>query len=203
MARTAASDVVDVLIDYGWRRMLQQMRLDCCIASTNVAIRVLRHFGIPAYPLPVKVLVFNPQYVKLIEAGNIPWATPGIDIVKWCDEHSAWSIGLGSGLATPERGRWDGHLIAIVPTLKRFIDMSIEQAARPHKGIFIEGQLVGQYPAQFPLHEKTIQFEATNGALMIYEATPERTEYTQAKDWKANVQDIVRDIIAQVRQEQR
>jgi len=60
-----------------------------------------------------------------------------------------------------------------------------------------------KWPEQFPLHEKTIQFEATNGALMIYEATPERAGYAEAPDWKKNMQDIVRDIIAHVRQEQR
>jgi hypothetical protein len=127
--------------------ILEYFRPDSCIASTHILIRVLDYFGVHADPMPLKIVVGNKSFWRLVAAGIIPPAS-----VQLLDEHKAWSVGIdGKGERLDAAGApgYRGHLVAYCPQHKFFLDGSLDQANRPHKNIIVPGLIRVAVPRLF------------------------------------------------------
>lgn len=128
--------ILDGLTQHARPLILDHYRADSCIASTRVAIEVLRYFGLNAEPLPLLVLAFNAEAARMIEEGaDLP--TVHAETLKYStdDPGGPWTIAVGTGRQARHSGDegWAGHLVAAIPDLKVVIDLSIDQINRPHK----------------------------------------------------------------------
>jgi len=165
------------------REILRDFRTDSCIATTRAVIRILKHFGITAYPLPVRVLIYNPGFVDALLRGDNPPLDEGPLFHAWCDRNKAWSVGVGVPVPGKVDG-YEGHLIAALPEQKIFIDASIDQAHRPQHGIFFEGPIVGPLPENFKPENSFVglEFDSSNGCHMVYQPL-ENPRWRVSPDW--------------------
>lgn len=105
------------------------MGRDICVFASFTGREVLRRFGIMAKPVSVRALAVNKihwedvdgEWEKIINPAGHPEVPDG------------WTVGVGFG--KPKKGRWPGHLILTARNPDVFIDLTIDQAARPEKGI--------------------------------------------------------------------
>jgi hypothetical protein len=131
-----APAVLQAMIQVARPIILESYTPDCCIESTWISIEVLRRFGAEAVPLPVQVALFNGPAWRLHTLG-FP-----IDGLAWKTQ-SAWSVGVGYG-TTSAPDRWNGHLVAIVPTDDGdwLLDLSIGQVHRPGRNLDVGPMLL-------------------------------------------------------------
>lgn len=151
--------------------ILTRFRRDSCIASTAISIKVLQHFGIHAWALPVHMTAFNQTYIEMMEKlqGREGDEVPVEEQQYWLDR-GAWSIEVEDSSV--------GHVVAC--TKKVLIDMSIDQATRPAKNIFLEPLTMELRPGFF---EGELNFTEMNETLVAYQANPGRTTFLESKDW--------------------
>jgi hypothetical protein len=122
--------------------MLEYFNRRSCIAATRIGIDVLDYFGVKAEPLPLFVLVMNGEALDLLGEG-MSQAELGVEMRKYGPDEPGgpWSIGVGAVIEnSPD---WAGHVVIAVPNEGALLDLAIDQASRPHKGLPIpdEGQL--------------------------------------------------------------
>lgn len=163
------AQIVAGLAHIGRPEILKRFKPDSCIASTRVGIEVLKRFGITAEAIPVKVMVYNEPLWKRMTAGSFDGTFNDED----------WSVGIGMGYdprRRPEDG-FNGHLV--IKTEGLLVDLAIDQASRPEKGLPIESLVVpwpqtwGIRPFRFCL------------AGCYYDYSPsENGAYQDAPDWK-------------------
>jgi hypothetical protein len=159
------------------------LRSDCCIGGTKAAVEVCRYFGIEASGLTVKAEIFNPEYVRLFdERGSGPKNEE--EEHEW-REKGAWICSIGDQDLEPfHDGKWPGHLVLIASTEhgSHLIDLTIDQANRPHKNIevFSTHFLI---PAEFALKESQFMVQNESGCILAYNSYPNNRTFTQAPDW--------------------
>lgn len=149
--------------------LAQNFRPDCCIAATRVAVHVLTRFGFVAKPQPAQCIVYTKKL----------WRRVGGDTFSYPFQSGEWSVGLGFGwdkrfAEEPGSKGYDGHLVAFcsAPNSPVFIvDLSLGQAARPHKGIVLP-------PALFTPKQKV----TLNGCVLMYRAI-DNPKFTESPDW--------------------
>lgn len=159
------------------------LRSDCCIAGTKTAIEVCRYFGIEASGLTVRAEIFNPEYVKFFdELGRGPKNEE--EEYDWRDR-GAWICSIGDQDLEPfYEGKWAGHLVMIASTEhgSHLIDLTIDQANRPHKNIELSSTHF-LIPAEFALKESTFMVQNESGCVLVYDSYPNNRVFTQAPDW--------------------
>lgn len=130
-----ARDVIRPLV-------LEHFDPDSCVATIRIAIDALAYFGIHARPLGVQTLIFNDEATRLFHGGV---SAEELHQAVWAhsedDPEGPWTIGLGFTPTGPEPGR---HMICWIPALSLACDFSLDQAARPHKGLALS-------PSVFPI----------------------------------------------------
>lgn len=158
--------------------ILKGFTMDSCIGTTRAVIRVLRHFGYDAEPLPVAAYVYNAVMTKHIEDGTfVPSKDPRFN--AWCDETGAWGVSVGA--PTKDPNDWAGHLVAIVKDRSLLIDASIDQASRPHKGIHLPRAMIGRYHDTF-LTGEMLHIQGGDGSSLVYQVI-DNVRYKTAPDW--------------------
>ena len=134
--------ILDALVKVARPIILESFSVDSCIASTRIAVDVLRYFEITAEPLPLIVTVFNAETVRLAHEGKTLEEIGKIkNQSKVTDDGGPWSVGIGTGWSmksTNGSEPWAGHLVAAIPGKHIIVDLSIDQAARPHKNMHLE-----------------------------------------------------------------
>lgn len=97
---------------------------DSCIASTNVALKVLDYFDVCAYPKQVRC-----------------------DF--WLLDQS-YGVGIG-GSGSHSEARWDGHLVIVVPIgdTQVLLDMTSAQFSRPKQGLEVPPALTVELPEEW------------------------------------------------------
>jgi len=158
-----------MLCGIGRTEILKDFRKDSCIASTRVAIDVLNHFHISAKPIATALTVFNPTYARNIHnAGYIP--TSPDEIKEWF-EQGARSVEINSqDLA---------HVVAIIKNAY-LLDLSLDQANRPHKKIHVSPHC-SPIPKAFVCGE-TAEY-SVGGCIICYHALPENKNFIHSRDW--------------------
>lgn len=135
-ARTAT--VLTGLVRHARDPIRQHFRADSCIASTRIGLDVLAYFGVRAEPLALSVLIFNTAAIELLEGGmHMNELAEVLHDIPVSREGGPWSMGLGLG-GDPEPNKWAGHLVISLPYVRTMLDLSIEQANRPHKGLHFD-----------------------------------------------------------------
>lgn len=183
--------------------ILDDFRIDSCIASTSAVIKVLAHYQILARPYPVKAFVWNPAYVREVTAKNFP-PEDTAEFRAWCDMNGAWSVGLGFAPSDPKAPvGWEGHLVAAIPTANILIDASIDQASRPQHDIHLErgDPVIAPVSREWIEREhKGAEFHSDFGLVLHYEHDTKNLRYERSKDWLdyRRVQRAVRRTIAAI-----
>lgn len=108
---TSLDAVVYRLIEEGRPAILERFRPSSCIASTRVAVEVLRAHGFPAWA----------------QATRAMFTSPG------------WSVAI-AGTGDMAEGQYDAHVVAVAREGQRhvLVDLSADQASRPERGLIVE-----------------------------------------------------------------
>jgi len=165
---------------------------DSCIASSIVMAGVARTLGYEAqvFPVTVSILnaVFSAWYGK--HQGRVPTREE-----EWLEiaDRGGRLVVLGDDKHDPPApGKWAGHMVAVIgdkPKNSRrrwLVDLTIDQAHRPEKGIPVESPIAAPIQGQwerFRYGDGQMVQERQDGVVIIYEARPENLVYREAPDW--------------------
>lgn len=169
--------VIEALAAEARPLILRYWRPDSCIASSRIGQLVLAHFGIRSQPLAVRVLIFNGPLWRRLARGDRPERG---QVEQLYQEDGSWSVGLGFPSGRPEG--WPGHLILISSAPKLLIDLSLDQASRPKRGIELR-PLLRATTAPFLRGEEELPVQMGTTAL-AYQAMPGERSYLSSPDWQ-------------------
>ena len=139
------TDVITAFAQVARPVILRYFNRGSCIASSRIAIEVLRHFGIPARALPVR-------FVLRVPALEMAFVTGLSDQEKTKARREAGSfvtVKSGPAIKGGSEIGWNGHLI--VHAAGVLIDPSFDQAldAIAQQGHRIDATpLIGVFPAE-------------------------------------------------------
>jgi hypothetical protein len=190
--------VLQLLVKHARPEILKEYRRDSCIASSGVGLDVLDHFGILGEPLAVKVMIWNPAFVKRIEAGH-PFPKDRAELDVWVKEDGAWNVGLGLG-GDPEPMKWPGHLV-IIGERRYLLDLSLDQASRPQHNINLD--VLGAEITDDFLSGKEPRIVEIGGSIIRFIAWPDNLGYTNSPDWmfRTRRNRIVQRVIRSIEEE--
>lgn len=159
-----------------------------CVLTTRCVIEVLRHFGIRARPICVRVAVYNEDFVRRsAREGRLP--RDQTELNKWRRESLAEALGVGFPDENGKTGllpRLAGHLVALSHFKDNdeddgvIIDVGMAQNSRPRRG-FVLKPIVFTAPSGF-LAGEPFAFHGDN-CVFRYEHHPEVREWATAADW--------------------
>lgn len=168
--------ILRALRKYARPKILKCFNADSCIATTKVAVDVLNHFGYHAKPQPVRVLIYNWKLYSRLNTFD------GIF------REGEWSVGLGfegGKTITQGVGAYAGHLVALLEREKGdyIIDLSLDQASRPHKDIHLEPS-VWYLPKQWRNNEDSdikVVLKGDKSSLIYYPI--HNDDYLKSPNW--------------------
>ena len=185
MDRQDTLNLLSALRRYGRDEILKHFDATSCIASTRVAINVLAHYGIHAEPLPVSMLVFNAEATRLLETGGTPLLQEKVGSYTPEMAGGPWSIGVGAS-PNPGPNGWAGHLIVVVPEHHAYLDLSADQASRPHKNIEMSPHYF-ELDADDPWaagQEPLLQMTGDHGLTLLYDRrAPDPYGFRASPNW--------------------
>jgi hypothetical protein len=182
------------LADHARPILLQYFTPDCCIESTALALDFLRARGIACRELSVQVMIFNKPGWRLYQSGSHVNDSP-TDKALW-DTMGGWSIGIGFPHGAPKPNKFQGHLVALIEG-GWLLDLSIEQASRPARGMAITAPLLA--PCEVSALAAGLQvYDRSDGTVLVYgiSDTIWRNVYKGARPWREKKQR--REILAAV-----
>lgn len=188
-------EVVRLLVEMARPMILRRFRPSSCIASTRVAIDVLARFGMPAEPLPVTVYICNEIFARHVERVGQP-ATEE-EARRLFEVDGGHTILIGDRPDADTQG-YPGHLVCLLrPDL--MIDLSIDQATRPQKGIVLRPFAV-PVTADF-VDGRSARVVGQNGCVLRYQRHPHRG-FKNSGDWRdaSRTAPIVDEIARKIRQ---
>ncbi len=150
-----------------------------CILATAVGLDVLKHFGLLARPLSVKVAVLSPAWVRWHQAGR-----PNLTLMELADL-GVWALtcgfppdpGMTLGASVPGNNAWNGHLLIEVPAVKQLVDLNTGQFSRPAKDILFPAVMAWDWNGQ------VVSREFGHGMAIRIEPKRDDVSYTAAVDW--------------------
>lgn len=162
--------------------ILDWYKKDTCILSTAIVVDFCRHFGQTVFPLACRADIYNKPMRLLIEQqGRFPTDE---QVDKWVANSGAWGVGVGypSEPGKQDGSKWPGHLITYSGEF--LLDLSIDQASRPHKGIHLEKPLFvkDKEMNEFTSGKKNLPI-FLDGCVIIYRPLPDEHSYTNSRDW--------------------
>ncbi len=167
--------VADVLTSYGRARILEDFTVHSCVASSRVTVEVLRYFGIAAQPKGVTAYIQNAAYLALEDRAK---TMSEADLLA----SGAWGVGVTE------------HVVAWVPAHDAFIDLSLDQASRPHKGLPLEPSvfpLVAGYDWSAPVGYDDV----VTGLRVVVDPEPDGDRYWRGhRNWR--ITPVMRAVIA-------
>lgn len=175
-----------LLCRIGRPMILEEYRPDSCIASTRIGIAVLKELEVPASPLPVEVVAFNPTFSRIMAQGSAPEVAVA--------DARAWSVGVSPSAPPPRPGGWVGHLVIL--TAGHFVDLSLDQLSRPDKNLDL-GASPFPRPRGWPESGDWANFGDDAGVTMMYRPLSDQG-FRRAPDWKRRRPDLVQRIVAEI-----
>jgi hypothetical protein len=184
--------VMDAILDVGRAAMLTRYAPNSCIAGVAIACEALWAYGYSGYPVVVSTRVANPA--------SAAW-TDEQRALGWPDPPSrprpadGWNVDLGLP-ETPVVGRGgltagrELHMVAFVedgaPDEGWLLDPTLDQAARPARGIHVEPSRLRIGPDEGPrwlAGEATLGWHDRDGGLVLYTVRPGVTWYRSSPNW--------------------
>lgn len=182
MSERRAADLAVWLTKHARPILLEHLSVDSCIESTAVGLDVLRAHGVRCRELSVHVGIFNAAGWKLYQQGLLYGHGPAEQSV-W-DLTGAWSVGVGLvDTDVPKPGRFGGHLVALVEN-RWLLDLSIDQAARLHRGILLEPLLAPV--ADVAELERGLVYTGPDDQHVVYKLSqaPWKDSYKLTRPWR-------------------
>lgn len=175
--------ILSKLAEVARPEILKDFRADSCIASTHIVIRVLKHFKLLYEPSVVRVHIYNPEFVRQVQAGNLPPKNGSIH--AWCEQTGAWSIGLGMAEGDRElaHGKWPGHLVALGVASRTLVDASLNQCDRPQHGIIMPSVFIATVTPAFVEGCDQVTF-AINECIVVYGRVLDGPPFKHSPDWR-------------------
>lgn len=183
--------------------LLESFDVDSCIASTRIGIAALDYFGIRARELPVQVLVINAEADAFVSSGG---SQDELAAIMQASDLSTpggpWTLMLGSTVPQPTRPGWAGHLVIAVDEVGVVIDLSADQAARPHKGLDLKpfwGRISD--PAWWDGTERRVwtRLPGHDGGAMLWDREPpDPLGYLVSPNWGSRDRNLIKTITGQV-----
>jgi len=166
------------------RRILDSgARLDSCILSTKVVCVLARKLGYTAIPMTVEAIGMNKPLADYARKhGELPHHTRTEELAK----QGARFVVIGAREdRVVEEGMWAGHLCALVSTEghRVLIDLSADQADRPHKQIRLTEPLHIEVSPDWVKGEEMACRNLAEDGLILYRAIPDDDTYTTSPDW--------------------
>lgn len=164
-------------------------RLDSCIFSTKVVCRTAHAMGLRARPLTVEVTLLNPVFAGWFAEHGTDNTMPD-DVFERLGNAGGRFLVVGDRSPTDDPTKWPGHLVAIVEGTEArqppvLIDLSIDQAHRPQKGIVVVD------PITFPITYQPFMSQRCDvmrfredGVLIRYTSYPTDDSFKIAPDWQ-------------------
>lgn len=173
-----AVEIIEAIRLYARPEILKWYRPDSCIASSRVVFDLLRGYGMKPLAVACGVRVMNAALVKRIaKEGRHP--RDDAEIRKWSRGDGSWNVGVGD-TGVERKHRWDGHLV-VLAYRQVMIDVSIDQANRPHKDIVLKPIVVTVPDDWAEGGEDCVVWE--NGCLLLYRAKPKDRAWVQTAGW--------------------
>jgi len=176
----------DVTDEAGFRR-------DICVLAAWVGQQVLRSYGISARAHAVRAVILNRQMREHVgdDLDRLfePWTA---ELEEELDRRGAWSVLLGwegrqraDRPRTPGR-RFPGHVILETRNPDRLIDPTLDQAARPERGMPLEPaalEVPRDQLKRFGRGDGVAAFEdEDSGVLTVYGVVP-GLDFRRGADW--------------------
>lgn len=146
-----------------------------CIASTRIAIEVLRALGVAAEPMPVIVAAANAAYLEtalLVARGKLR--------ARQAVRRGAKMVILDTQDCNPLR--WPGHLVAFAPQHRVLLDLDSGQFARPDDKIEVPRSLILQVPQDWA-RTRPVRHALALGGRIEYGRLDQYPPYANAPDW--------------------
>lgn len=165
-------------------------RADSCIYSTRLLGVMAKHWGLNFQPLTIMVGIFNPVFGRYMVEHNVYDLTKiPEDTVRQLGEDGARFVLVGDPTPTDDPTRWPGHLVGVVSGAGRryLVDLSIDQAHRPHKQIHITQPIAFEVKPEFIRGETGARAYGTDeqeGLVFVFEARPDEHSYRDSPDWQ-------------------
>ena len=145
-------------------------RRDLCIFTARLTLDVCAYFDIEALPMPVRVMVYNWQFAKHVEAGGEAFRDGKIP------KDGSHSVGVGFGMPKGKQNAWNGHLIVVARDC--FADFAIQQAERLQHDMVTGPAVVEEYHGE-PLWK----LENEHGTTIEYHRIADHS-YLRSPDWR-------------------
>lgn len=184
--------VIDALRIYARPEILKWFAPDSCIASTRVIFDLLRQYEMKPLAMACSVRVLNEALLKRIEKeGRHP--VDDYELRRWSTQDGSWNVGIGR-TGVLRKHRWDGHLV-VLAYRKVLIDISIDQASRPRKGIVLKPLAV---TAPDDWADGTTDFAIPEGrCALIYRAQPDNRDWVRTTGWTGH-KDLRKQIVDRI-----
>lgn len=161
-------DIIDALGEVGRPAMAGVWREDSCIAATAIVLETLGAFGYGAVALPVETRCINRPLADWMRSRVGPPPRDGWEV----------DLGLVESAALPGKGgRTEGkelHLVAFLPDAGTLVDIALDQASRPAKGLDLGPTLFSANAERIGtfLRGEPIGWTTEEGALLMYRLRP-------------------------------
>lgn len=209
--------VLALLVERVRPRMLEYFTRDSCVAATRIGLDLCDAFGIHAKPIPVTMTALNREYLAIPHLPNEErdalWSQVAAGAFTARTAGGPWRVDVNSPDAAASADG-AGHVIIGVPATPShptmLIDVSADQADRPHKNIHIPHPIATTPDSTFLT---TVGAQHTvalpEGGAVIYQRTNSRT-YTRSPNWRrtstqpdgrAVFRQLTADLIAEFRSE--
>lgn len=189
-----------------WSQVRPQLfTIDCCIAAVAIGVRVFRHFGFYAQPLPVKAVAMNRSWFERVYEPYMAGehAEPQLPSEDEMARDGLYAVGVGfqGGVcaATGDDTGWDGHLVMMVER-KLLIDPSASQLGREAFGMGVPQVVVVSDLGPAWKRGGAIVESPETDAIIHYSPDRANTSYVSSHDWKAKAQNdhIARRLIREI-----
>lgn len=180
--------VVEALVEVARPIILEMFNKDSCIASTRIAIDVLHYFGIVAVPMALSATIYNERAAQSLQQGEALAPVVNFQSALRANEQiGAWSVMIGTGISKQDSDNptWAGHLVAVIPQSLLLIDLAIDQASRPSKGVVLEPFClrvsdIDWWKGLSPIAE----FSDIAGNVLVFDrCCPDPTGYLTSPNW--------------------
>lgn len=177
--------VLEAITTHARPVLLEEFRADSCIASTKIGIDVLAYFGLRGQPLALSAMLFNAEAVQMLSDGTSMEELHDIMKAIPADEPGGpWSLGLGVGAGQPNT--WPGHLVISLPAYGTIVDLSADQASRPHKNLTVQTfhATITNEP-WWTGEDPVVMFTTDEGATVLLDRrSPDPDGYRRSPNWR-------------------
>lgn len=156
-------------------------RRDVCVLATRVGYDVLSYFGVESAPVVVRALAFNPPAVAWV---NERGPNVSDEQLEEYNATGAWVVAIDEeDHEIP--GRFPGHLVLRVPSERALVDLSIDQFARPERGIIMPKSAIFDAPDDFFSDDGAATYGLEGGGRLAYFYRQRGTkDFRSGADWK-------------------